>query len=335
LYSRAIVVGISAAALCASARAAEDEPAGEGSPPPGDEAAEASTVDAMLATYFPPPVDGPALRLPATPKRLYVDATYARSDDLSSLPFVAGDGTNVRFSVGGSWRWGRFALSGEVPFTQITTLNVTAIPGGQPIPQDAHQTAVSFGDVRLGGDWTDHLTPALVGGFGLRLVVPTHTTAFQFHLVDGSLGVYSFPFYFHIEPTFILGGAWGRFSFVVNQGAFVMMGPDGNFNGVPIQEPTIAFWDAHYAASFSPMDGLAASVELATDLQVNHVAGADFAKLNDVRSAWIAPGVQVHLGDYRLDLVARFGLTRGADLFGVIEFAGTSSYTFRVSRTFN
>jgi hypothetical protein len=335
LYTRAIVVGISAAALCAPARAADDEPAGENRAPAADDAALASTVDASLATYFPPPVDGPALRLPHTPTRLYVDATYARSDDLSSLPFVAGSGSNIRFSVGGSWRWRRLAFSGEVPFTQFTTLTVTAIPGGAPIPQDAHQTAVSFGDVRLGADWTDHLTAALVGGFGLRVSAPTHTTAFQFHLVDGSLGVYSFPYYFHIEPTAILGGAWGPFMFVVNQGAFVMMGPDGNFDNIEIQEPTITFWDAHYAASVSPMDGLAASVELATDVQLNHVAGADFAKINGVRSAWIAPAVQLHLGDYRLDLVARFGLTRGADLFGVIEFAGTSSYTLRVSRNFN
>jgi hypothetical protein len=53
-----------------------------------------------------------------------------------------------------------------------------------------------------------------------------------------------------------------------------------------------------------------------------------------VRSVWLAPAVQLHLGDYRVDAIARFGLTRGADLFGVLEYAGASSYTLRVSRGF-
>jgi hypothetical protein len=225
----------------------------------------------------------------------------------------------------------------EVPFTQITTLTVTAIPGGAPIPQDAHQMAVSLGDIRLGVDWTDHLShlsPALVGGFGLRGYLPTHTTRFQFHLIDGSLGVYSFPYFFHFEPTAILGLAVGQFTFVVNQGAIVLAGPDGSFGNVQFQQPTVAFWDAHYAASWVPLDVLAASVELATDVQLNHVGGVDFQRLNGVRSVWIAPALQVHLGDFRVDAIARFGLTRGADLFGVIEYAGSDSYTLRVSRSF-
>jgi hypothetical protein len=328
-----IVALILTAGLCAprGARAAAED---EGPRPASPDVDLAADVDATLARYSPAPIDGPALRLAYTPMRLYVDATYARSPDLSALPYVAGSGTNVRFAVGGSWRWRRFAFSGEVPFTQITTLTVTAIPGGTPIPQDTHQTAVSFGDVRLGVDWTDHLSPALLGGFGLRGWVPTHTTAFQFHLVDGSLGLYSFPYYFHIEPTAILGGAFGRFVFTVNQGAIVIMGPDGNFSNLHFHQPTIGFWDAHYAASWAPLDALAASVELITDLQLNHVGGLDFQKLNGVHAAWIAPALQLHYHDYRVDLMARFGLTRGADLFGVIEYAGTNSIAVRLSHTF-
>ena len=38
--------------------------------------------------------------------------------------------------------------------------------------------------------------------------------------------------------------------------------------------------------------------------------------------------------DFRVDAIARLGVTRGADLFGVIQYAGTSSYTLRVSRNF-
>ncbi len=43
---------------------------------------------------------------------------------------------------------------------------------------------------------------------------------------------YVFPYYFHIEPTVIVGGALGRFSYVVNEGILdVFWGPDGNFEG--------------------------------------------------------------------------------------------------------
>lgn len=290
--------------------------------------------DAFLAKYYPAPVEGPPLRLPITPNRLYVDATFATTDDLSALPYVAGTGRNLRFAVGGTLRWRRFAFSGDLPFTQVTTLDVTAIPGGRPIAEDAHQTAVSLGDIRLGVDWTDHLTSALVGGFGLRGRFPTHTTRFQFHLIDGSLASYSFPYYFHVDPTAILGGAFGRWTFVLNQGAVILLGPDGYFGDQPIVVPTIVFWDAAYAVSYAPLDVLAASLQVGTDIQLNHVDGQDFQKLNDVRSAWIAPALQVHLADYRLDLIARFGLTRGADLFGVIQYAGSRSYTVRLSRHF-
>ena len=299
------------------------------------DAAEAAAASATLAIYGPPPVDGPELRLPESVTRLSLDASYARSADLSALPFIAGSGSNVRFAAGGVWRRGRFAFTGELPFTQVTTLDVTAIPGGAPIPEDAHQTAVSLGDLRVGADWTDHLTSALVGGFGLRVRAPTHTTRFQFHLVDGSLASYVFPYYFHLEPTAILGGAFGRLTFVVNQGAIVLIGPDGDFGDQHIVVPTIAFWDAGYAVGYAPWDFFGGSVELGTDIQLNHVGGLDFQKLNDVRSVWLAPALQFHLGDYRLDLIARLGLTRGADLFGVIEYAGTSSVTLRLSRAFN
>lgn len=302
--------------------------------PPAHASEDDAAADAFLAKYHPPPVEGPPLRLPITPTRLYVDASYAISDDLSALPFVAGTGRNLRFAAGGSLRWRRFAFTGDVPVSQVTTIDVTAIPGGIPIPQDAHQTAVSFGDIRLGVDWTERLSSTLVGGFALRGRFPTHTTRFQFHLMDGSLGSYSFPYYFHVEPSAILGGSIGRFTFVLNQGAIILLGPDGNFDDQHIVVPTIYFWDAAYAVSYAPVEVFGASFQVGTDIQLNHVSGMNFQKLNDVRAVWIAPALQFHLAEYRLDLIARLGLTRGADLFGVIEYAGTSSYTLRVSRTF-
>jgi hypothetical protein len=321
------IVVTSAAVLFACARARADQLAME----PTE-----AEVDAQLSTYFPAPVDGPSLRLPITPTRLYVDATYATSDDLSALPYIIGKGRNLRFAAGGSFRWRQLAFTGELPFYQRTSLDLVALMN-QPFttyPQDAHETAGSLGDLRLGVDWTTHLTDVLVGGFGLRGRFPTHTTAFRFHLADGSLSTYVFPYFFHIEPTAILGGVLGPWTFALNQGLLVFVGPDGDFGGFHFVEPTIVFWDAHYAATYAPLGWLAASVELATDLQVNHVDGLDFQKLNHVRSAWLAPALQLHFDSYRVDLVARFGLSRGADLFGVIEYAGSRSYTLRVSRSF-
>jgi hypothetical protein len=302
----------------------------------------APTDRSVLSTYYPSPVDGPELRLPESPTRLYLDGAYASSSDLSALQLIQGSGSNVRFSLGGALRWHRFAFEAEIPFVQVATLDVTAVSGGQPpIPADAHQTGVSFGDVRVGAIWTAHLSgDALVGGFGLRVRLPTHTTNFTFHIVQNGSTVpltYAFPYYFHFEPTAILGGALGRFTFVVNEGLDVLWGPDGMIEGQLVVVPTIAFWDSHVAVSFAPVDFIGASVELGTDVQINNTNDPQFP-ISDIHSAWVAPAVQLHLGDYRVDLIARFGLpgvAHGTDPFGVLEFVGTNSYTLRVGRSFN
>jgi hypothetical protein len=298
----------------------------------------------FLETYYPPPVDGPELRLPASPTRLYIDGAYAASSDLSALQLIQGSGNNVRFVVGGAWRWHRFAFEGEVPFVQISTLTVTAVSGGQPpIPSDAHQTGVSFGDVRVGATWTAHLAgDALVGGFGLRARLPTHTTNFTFHIQSTPTATpmpltYAFPYYFHFEPTAILGGALGRFTYVINEGLDVLWGPNGEIEGQLVVVPTIAFWDSHLAIAFSPIDLVGVSVELGTDIQINDTNDPQFP-IKNIRSAWVAPAIQLHLGAYRVDLIARLGLpalAHGTDAFGVLEFVGTNSYTIRAGRSFN
>ena len=76
-------------------------------------------VDAFLGRYAPPPIEGPALRLPFTPTGLYHDAAYASTDDLTVLPFIGGKAHNVRLAAGGALRWGRFAFTGELAFEQI------------------------------------------------------------------------------------------------------------------------------------------------------------------------------------------------------------------------
>ena len=298
----------------------------------------------VLGTYYPPPVDGPELRLPESPTRLYLDGAFAASSDLSALQLIQGSGKNVRFSVGGVWRWHRFAFEGEIPFLQLTTLNVTEVSGGQPpIPSDAHQTGLSFGDIRIGAIWTERLVgDRLVGGFGLRTRLPTHSTNFTFHIQSTPTATpmpltYAFPYYFHFEPTAILGGALGRFTYVINEGLDVLWGPNGVIEGQLVVVPTIAFWDSQVALAYSPIDLVGVSVELGTDVQINDTNDPQFP-IKNIRSAWIAPAIQLHLGAYRADLIARLGLpglAHGTDAFGVLEFVGSNSYTIRVGRSFN
>jgi hypothetical protein len=334
-----VVINLGAWASASAARGAEQE----ADEPPADDHVDETPVadndeDTFLARFGPAAVDAPGLRLPEPITRVYVDGTYARSADLSALPFIAGSGHNIRLALGGSWRWRRFGLEAEIPFSQITTLDITAIPGGEPIPEDKHQTATSFGDIRLGATWTGRLpveSMALVAGFGLRARLPTHTTLFQFHLINGGLGQYRFPYYFHIEPTVIFGGSLGRVGFVINQGLLGLTGPDGNFEEIHIVVPNLIFWDAHYALVFAPFDGLALSIDLSTDVQVNRVTVVDFAQLNGIVAVSLSPGIQIHLGDYRIDLVGRIGLTKDAELFGVLQYAGTQSLTLRIGRRFN
>jgi hypothetical protein len=314
-----------------------------GSPARADAVEPVAISANKLGKYYPPPVDGPGLRLPESPTRLYLDAGLAVSNDLSALPYVAGKGRNLRFAAGGVWRWRRFAFEGELPFVNVTTIDVTAVPGGQPTPEDANQTSIGLGDLRLGAIWSTPLVGAesLVGGFGLRGRLATHTTRFAFQLIDMTYADFVIPYYFHIEPTLILGGALGRLTFVVNQGVKVLVGPDGHLRDETLTVPTIYFWDAQYALALAPWHflgtsgpSLGASLALATDIQLNHVPGVDFAKVNNIRAAWLAPGVQVHVGGFRFDAIARIGLTRGQELFGVLEYVGTHSLTLRMTRHF-
>ena len=324
-------------ARSAEARSAEEPTAAEDPDAPAASRA-ATNGPRFLAEFAPPAIEGPGLRLPEPMTRLYVDGSYGRTDDLSGLPLIAGSAHNYRFALGGSLRRNRFSFDAEVTFSNITTIDVTEVPGGQPIDQDRHQTATSLGDTRLGATWTTPLTDggALVGGFGLRVRLPTHTVVFQFHLVDMvTLGKYLFPYYFHVEPTLILGGAVGRFSFIVNQGALLMTGPDGNFQNVHITVPNLLFWSAHYALVYSPFQVLGLSADLGTDVQLNHVSVMDFEKVNNLVAASLNVGLQIHIDRYRVDLVGRRGLTHDSELFGVLQYAGTQSVTVRLGRIFD
>jgi hypothetical protein len=145
------------------------------------------------------------------------------------------------------------------------------------------------------------------------------------------------PYYFHIEPTAVVGGAIGRFTYVMNQGVNLFVGPDGYFEQQHIVVPSMLFYDAHYAIGCAPWPFLGASVELATTFQLNHVASTadqDLRKFNDIHAVWVAPALQFHFWGYRIDAIARVGLTRGQQVYGVLEYVGTHSATLRLTRYF-
>jgi hypothetical protein len=304
-----------------------------------EEDATADDADAGgAARYYPPPVDGPALRLPESPTRLYIDDSYAVATDLTALPYIAGTADNFRAAVGAAWRWRRFTFDGQIPLN-VTRINVTQVLNGPPRPEDQRQTSVALGDITLGVTWTERVTggEGLIAGLGLRGRLPTHTTNFDFTLPDGTIARFVIPYYFHIEPTVVLGGANGRFTYVMNQGVNLFVGPDGYFEQQHIVVPSIFFYDAHYAISYAPWSFLGASLELATMIQLNHVASTpdqDLRKFNDIRAAWVAPALQFYKGAYRIDAIVRYGLTRGQEVYGVLEYVGTHSATLRLTRHF-
>jgi hypothetical protein len=289
----------------------------------------------------PAPADSPQLRNVEPRTRIYIDGSLAQTTDLSSLPHIAGTGRNLRLTAGGSLKLGRFQLDLELPASQATTVDLlpNPDPGIMIYAGDLHQTALSIGDLRVGAQWTDALpidAAPIVVGLAVRVRIPTHTTRFQFYNeLDGSVNVYALPYYFHIEPAVLVGVALGPLSFVMNQGSLVLMGPDAKLGDLPIVVPTLYFWDAHYALALRLLGFVTASVEVNSTIQVNHVEGLDFRKLNDVSAVSVVPGLQWRVGRYRVDTLARIGLTRGAELLGVVGYSGTRSFILRVTRLFD
>jgi len=242
--------------------------------------------------------------------------------------------------VGGSYRLRRFQFDLELPSLQHTVLDLVS-PNMLFVilPEDAHQTTTSIGDLRFGAQWTermgrDHDGP-IAGGFSLRVRLPTHTTTYRFHLQDGTIGTYLLPYYVHIEPAALFAATWGPLAFTMNQGGIVLVGPDGDVAGLPIVVPTIYFWDAHYALACAMGRYLAASVEFDTTIQLNTLDPVMYPNLSHLKALSIVPALQVHAGTYRIDALARFGLNRAAEAFGVIAYSGKTSFILRVSRDFD
>lgn len=284
-----------------------------------------------------PGVEAPRMRNVEPRTRLYVDATYAESRDLSALPTISGSARGARVAVGGSLKLSRFQLDLELPAGQVTELYLLdPNPAFMIDPGDKRQSSVALGDSRVGVQWTARLPAAggleTTAGLGVGVRLPTHTGRFTFHFVDGSEGVYVLPYYFHVQPALLFGGYLGPVSFVMNQGALVLLGPDGQVAGLPVVTPTIYFWDSHYAVAARLGSFILLSLAVNATVQVNQLDPVEFPQLNRVRSVFVIPGAAVRLGAYRVDLVARLGVTKGADAVGVITYAGTSSVTLRLTR---
>ena len=146
------------------------------------------------ADYYPPPVDGPALRLPESPTRFYLDAAYAieRRPDRAAVHRRQGAELPPR-RWAACWHWWRFAFDAQL-LAHLTTLDVTSVLNQPPLPEDAHQTKPSLGDLALGAVWTERLAgEALIAGLGVRGRLATHTTRFQFHLNDGPIADFLSP----------------------------------------------------------------------------------------------------------------------------------------------
>jgi len=295
---------------------------------------EESDAGAWLWRAYPA-IPAPALRGLQASSRLYLDASVVRSRDLSALPYISGSGINYRTAFGGSWARGGFQLDGEITFAQSTTITVTEVPGGMPIPEDRTQTATSLGDSYLGASWSSPLSdwPVQLGA-SLRAKIPTHTTIFQFHLIDGSIGRYPFPYYFHIEPAFLGAAGWGPLSLAVNTGPLVLIGPDGNFADLHIVVPTLWFWDSHLALALALGRHFGLSTEFVATVLTSQIDQPEFAKLNGLKAFSVNPGVQLRFDRFQVDLVGRWGLNKGAEAFGVIVFSGTQGVLLRVSFLF-
>jgi hypothetical protein len=308
--------------------------------PPTESEAEAASAPAAPSPprpFDPPHVDYPGIQALGPGISLYLDTTYETTSDLSTFWWVQGRGTNYRLSVGGTYQAGGLRLNAEVP-VQYTELAIDLLMKQAPAAPDRTKAAVSLGDVITGAAYFWELPTGSVSasaGLGLRVRWPTHTTRFQFGLVDGSILEFGFPYYLHVAPGALLSASWGPVSVLVNQGVLAMLAKDVTLGDVLQRIPNLYFWESHVAGGVDATDWLLLSVEMVSFVQLNRVEVSNMTNLNDTRAVFVSPGVGLATGQLRLAVAGRFGLTgRSARDFGVITFSGTHAVVARVSYVF-
>jgi|GEM_PF-1500209 len=326
-----LVLGLAAPALADE----EDLPAGE---PALDAApANANPTVGPIQPFVPPSVDYPGVIDLGPRLALYVDHTYEYTNDLSTFWWVQGRGDNYRVAFGGVYAFGNLRVHAEVPL-QYTRLAIDTLMYQPPVDADRTKAAFSLGDVITDAAYFTDLSidgfPTHLG-FGLRVRWPTHTTKYQFGLIDGSILEFGFPYYLHLAPSAFLSTSYGPVFLVVNQGALAMLANDVSLGGVIQRIPNIYFWESHVVAGLAATDWLAFTVEMLSFVQLNRVDVEQMTNLNNTKAVFLNPGVTFDLGNYRVAVAGRLDLAgRSSRDFGVITFSGSRALLIRLSYLF-
>jgi hypothetical protein len=295
--------------------------------------------------FIPPGVDYPGIVDLGPRMSLYIDHTYEYANDLSTFWWVQGRGNKYRVALGGLYAFGSLRVHAEVPL-QYTQLAIDSLMGNAPTDADRIKAALSLGDVITDAAYYSDLPsdamPTHVG-LGLRVRWPTHTTRYQFGLVNGGTIEFGFPYYLHLSPAAILSTSYGPVFLVVNQGVLAMLAKDIDLGGVLAKIPNMYFWESHVTAGLAATNWLAFTLEVLSAVQLNHVEmtnamappGPDQTRVFTTRAVFFNPGATLDLGRYRLALAARLGLPGNSTRdFGVFTFSGTHAFLARLSYLF-
>lgn len=325
---------VSVLGIASTARADEDSPEGANSE---DVQKGESKVEAPPSRSFDSPgIDYPAAQALGIGTSLYVDETWETTSDLSTFTWVTGHGDNYRTSIGGTLTIGGLHLAAEIPL-QYTRLHIDTLQGADTAVQDRDKASWSLGDVIAGTSYLWSIpgdSIRLQIGASLRARLPTHTTEFTFTLATQQQFTFGFPYYLHLAPGFVFLATSGFLTVRIDQGALAMLAKDASIGGIRQPIPNLYFWESHYAAIAQPMEWLGFSVELVSCIQLNQADDGGYTTLHNVRALMLEGGPALDFASYRASVVGRFGLTHGAQDFGVITFSGTRAVMGRLSYVF-
>jgi hypothetical protein len=324
-----VVLGITS-----TTRAADDVPEGDGlvDAPKRDEQIEPSPARA----FDPPGIDYPAPQAFGTGTSLYVDETWETTSDLSTFTWVTGHGNNFRTSLGGTLTIGELRLAAEIPL-QYTRLHIDTLQGLPTADQDRDKASWSLGDVITGAGYLWSIpsdTIRLQMGPSLRARLPTHTTEFTFTLANGTPLTFGFPYYLHLAAGLVFLASSGFLTLRIDQGVLAMLAKDANIDGVRQPIPNLYFWESHYSVIAQNTGGWGGSAELVSCIQLNRIDDGGYTTLHNVKALMFEVAATVEFGTYRASMVGRFGLTHGAQDFGVITFSGTKAVMGRLAHVF-
>ena len=299
---------------------------------------EIKVQDAGSRESDPPGIDYPAAQALGVGTSLYIDHTYESTEDLSTFTWVTGHGSNYRVAAGGNLQLGDLYLTAEIPL-QYTRLHIDTLQGAPTIDQDREKASLSLGDIIVGGNllWDIPVDAfRLRIGAGLRSRLPTHTTQYAFRLASGYIFQFGFPYYLHVSPGIVLVASSKFLTFRVEQALLGMVAivRDVIFDNIRMDIPDLYFWESHYAVIAKPIEWLGLSAELVSCIQLNRVADGGYTTLHNLKALMLDPAITVDFGGYRASLAGRFGLTHGAQDFGVITFSGTRALLLRLSYVF-